>query len=47
MHRTKPFPAEKACAAAYKVYSKSPQTPFSAYISEFVHWSFGKGSSNK
>ena len=23
-HRTKPFPAEKACAAAYKVYSKSP-----------------------
>jgi hypothetical protein len=25
MHRTKPFPTEKACAAAYKVFSKSPK----------------------
>jgi adenylate cyclase len=35
-HRTKPFPAEKACAAAYKVFPQAPKLLYWAYISALV-----------
>ena len=34
-HRTKPSPAEMTCAAAYKVYSKSPVNRY--YEHPFLH----------